>query len=238
MDIKWEKNILRKCYITLKLYSSKPYNFNFLVNFIRCFFSINFKSFILSKSRYSEYDWKFDVLNSCLYCMTKSISGLVGLIQTSDSLRYNYWLTEPDKLENIVKFISMNTNKKDEIKFLDLGSGPGLIFEMMPKNFKCFGYELNKRLANLGRAMGLNIRIKNILELHRNDIKDYDVIYMFEPLIDKQDREYFARSLSKIVSDNQIVIYKQGGGMIESLKQYFKVKTILNMRGIYQLKLK
>ena len=178
MNIRWEFDTIKDCHKILKLYSTKSYYINFLINLARCYFSINIKYIFNSRKRYNEYDWMFDVLNSNLYCMSKSIRGLRRLIQTSDDMRYNYWLTEPDKLENIIKFVSSKFENNKKIKFLDLGSGPGLIFKMMPKNYICSGYEINERLTNIGRCMKLDIKKRNILEKKEvmGNIKDLSIL--------------------------------------------------------------
>lgn len=96
---------------------------------------------------------------------------------------------------------------------LDLGSGPGLILNPIKRNIpnsKCVGYEIENDLVNIGNCISrLPILKKDILKITQEDIKDFQVIYFWEPLRDQQLAKRFVKNLSKIVVPNQVICYKR-----------------------------
>lgn len=182
-----------------------------------------------------NFQLKYDILNKCLNFIS-NFYGINDLINTYDDDKYNYWMSDPIRLRNIINFI--NRKKSGNINFLDLGSGIGFIFKLMPKNFTCVGYEIQDELICIGNKYKLNICKKNILELKKEDISNFDVIYIFEPLKNKKDCEIFTNNLIKIINNEQLLIYSQGGMMGDFLKVYFNMDIIENCVGLYHLYMK
>jgi hypothetical protein len=219
--IKWQIETLNNCYNTIKEYDN--YKYEFFKNILR-YIVIDLQYIFLFRFLY-DYNWKYDLLKSTLFCITRCCKSVSELAFTYDDLIFNYWLTEPYKIESMINFIT-TLIKKEKIKFLDLG----LIFKMLPSNYQCAGYEINKDLVELGCKMKLDIKEKDILKLKKKDIKDFDVIFFYEPIVNLKNRDIFAKNLSKII-DKQIIIYNQGGGMINNLRNYFEVTYIRNLSG-------
>ncbi len=121
--------------------------------------------------------------------------------------------------------------------FLDVGCGPGLTLIMARHcGFKATGLELDRdtiRLAKklLGYSYGTDIRRADILK-HRR-YRDYDVIFMFNPLCD--------RALKIQLEERVLRQAKKGALILTSYcgEVYWKnpaVKTIeqTSMRGMFQ----
>ena len=116
---------------------------------------------------------------------------------------------------------------------LDLGSGPGLILNPIKRNVphsRCVGYEIEEELVNIGNSISyLPILRKDILKITKEDIKDFQVIYFWEPLKDEVLAKKFVENLSKIVIPNQIICYKPAGFIYNFLRQNSKFTEIKDL---------
>ena len=94
---------------------------------------------------------------------------------------------------------------------VDLGCGLAFGILCLEKefNFKVGGYDINKDLL-----IGLDserFKEKDILKLTTDDIKDYEVIYFYDPFITIYMKYKFIENLIKIMLPGQHVIMRDSG---------------------------
>ena len=77
--------------------------------------------------------------------------------------------------------------------------------ELIMENAKFFG----KKLTLLGGDESLTIRKKDIMSLTTNDIKEFEVIYFWQPFKDEILLNKFLINLFEIISPNQTILFKK-----------------------------
>ena len=116
-------------------------------------------------------------------------------------------------------------------KVADLGSGPGLTLSVFREYLPLFkslytGFELDRRFVPFGKALGIDIQVKDITKLKVEDISQFEALYMYEPLRDEKLIEKFVKNLDKIMRDDQVIILASAGKMICHFNKYFKSAQI------------
>jgi hypothetical protein len=119
---------------------------------------------------------------------------------------------------------------------IDLGAGIGHGIEILnTMGLQAKGYEIKdslikenahffgKKLTMLGANESLTIEKKDIMNLTKNDIKDFEVIYLWQPFKDKILLNKFFINLFKIISLNQIILFKKDNILKE---KYVKEKYL------------
>lgn len=142
---------------------------------------------------------------------------------------------------SLIKFLELNNIKS----FLDLGCGAGILFKILNyynNNLKLKGYEIEDNLIEICNKLnyyGSAVK-KDILKLSIDDIKDYQVLYFWEPLYNTDLAKKFVTNLAKIIQPNQIIVYYQSGSIGNYLEKNKKIEQlgIFYNYKIYKLKTK
>lgn len=118
----------------------------------------------------------------------------------------------------------------------DIGSGPGLGLKAIdwyhdkksqPCRITLKGCDNELSFYAQGNNLSLNIVLKDMTILTKEDIKNYKILYFYEPLIDRTLCNAFAENLSKIVNKKQIIVYYSAGAMGQDLNKHLKNTHIL-----------
>ena len=140
---------------------------------------------------------------------------------------------------NLIKFLEINNINS----FLDLGCGAGILLRMVNLyniNLKLKGYEIEDNLISICNKLNYKEPAikKDILKLKVDDIKDYQVLYFWEPLYNKDLAKKFVTNLAKIIQPNQIIVYYQSGSISDYLIQNKKIEFLGNFYNykIFRLK--
>jgi 2-polyprenyl-3-methyl-5-hydroxy-6-metoxy-1,4-benzoquinol methylase len=140
---------------------------------------------------------------------------------------------------NLIKFLKLNNIKS----FLDLGCGAGILFRILHifnYELKLKGYEIEDNLIEICNRLNHTKPAvkKDILKLTIDDIKDYQVLYFWEPLCDRKLAEKFVTNLAKILQPNQIIVYYQSGSIGDFLVENKKIESMGNFYNykIFRLK--
>lgn len=130
----------------------------------------------------------------------------------SEKEAYGYYCTSNEYLITIIKALKIGS-------IIDLGCGINILLNEL-KYFlyylKIKGFENEKSLINISKKI-YNTNSENIIEkkdiisLTKSDITGYDVLYFWEPLIDRISCEKFVKNLIKQMNVGQIIIYQCSG---------------------------
>lgn len=136
----------------------------------------------------------------------------------------------------VIKYIETNDIKS----VLDLGSGCGIFLKVLKQytNIEIMGYEIDNILVNLANKFHVPTLKKNIITLKKSDIEKYQLIYFWEPLADDELAKKFANNLVKILSKDQIIIYKCAASIGKYLEQTKKLDSVDIIEGYTLYKLK
>ena len=153
------------------------------------------------------------------------INGLGNKI--NDNTAYNYI---PYYYENLYT-ICILLGRLGVNKVADLGSGPGLALHVFREHLSLFksiytGFEIDKRFVPFGKALGIDIQVKDITKLKVEDISKFEALYMYEPLIEEKLIEKFVKNLDKIMRNDQVIILASAGRMICHFQKYFEIAQI------------
>lgn len=123
---------------------------------------------------------------------------------------------------------------------LDLGSGAGILLFLLQRqgNIRVRGYEIESSLIEIANKLlpGFTIQ-KDILTLKVEDIQNFDTLYFWEPLADKELAKKFIDNLLSILLPKQVIIYKPSGYIRQCLEKSKKLVSI-QFRGLILYKLK
>lgn len=146
---------------------------------------------------------------------------------------------------NIVELASIMLDLKldsKEIKFVDLGSGPGtlllclsIFFDKMHfvgydneslfvDNIGFLDYPYNVKLDNV------KLEKKDLLRLTKIDIESADVFYMYEPFSNGKKAKDFVDNLVPLLKSGQIIIYNHAGNIGEFLSETGQFKRVPRMK--------
>lgn len=136
---------------------------------------------------------------------------------------YGYYMS------GFIRDLYVIMNRLKLTKLLDLGSGP--MIGLMPlhnRGIICKGFEIEDNFINLAnRLLYYNSCVKkDILKITKSDIKDYEVIFFYEPFCSKKLSKQFIQNLSKIVSKEQIIVYNQANfdNYLDECQNFAKIK--------------
>ena len=97
---------------------------------------------------------------------------------------------------------------------IDLGAGVGYSVEVSnDMGFKAKGYEIEDKFIEEHNNIFNNNNIikKDIMTLKTQDIKDFAVIYIYQPFRDRTLMREFLNNLINILVSDQIILYKNDG---------------------------
>ncbi len=123
---------------------------------------------------------------------------------------------------------------------VDLGCGLGFGMLLLRDKFgvEVGGYELDSELlSKIPKKDKHLFKEKNILDLTKDDIKDYQVIYFYDPIYNTESRKRFIDNLSNIMSEGQYLIFKDAGNFTTTweimMEHKDKFKTIYFIKGAF-----
>jgi hypothetical protein len=138
----------------------------------------------------------------------------------SEKRAYGYYCTSNAYLITIIKALKIGS-------IIDLGCGINILLNEL-KYFlyylKIKGFENEKSLINISKKI-YNTNSENIIEkkdiisLTKSDVTGYDVLYFWEPLIDRISCEKFVNNLLKKMTVGQIIIYQCSGNIRDFLDE-------------------
>ena len=116
----------------------------------------------------------------------------------------NVLIPRPDS-EIIIEQVLRIFQKKNNIKFLDIGTGSGCIMLSIlkkRKDFKGTGIDICDRALKVSKINAHKLGVKNRVRLYKSDIDKfllgkYDLIISNPPYINKLDLKYLDREISK-----------------------------------------
>lgn len=105
--------------------------------------------------------------------------------------------------------IAVTLNKLKKTKVIDLGCGAGILMQILNTlGFRTKGFEIEDSLITRARFITNNIFKKDITEITTEDIKDYEVLYFWEPIPGDALSRKFVANLEKVMLPGQMIIYK------------------------------
>ena len=120
-------------------------------------------------------------------------------------------------------------NEKNLKKVIDLGAGEGHVIELLnDMGFQAKGYEIEDELIEQyhQKFNKDNIIKKDIMFLTTDDIKDFEVIYFYDPFRDLELKKNFLIYITNIVIPDQTIIYKHEKDRIKNyLSEVTGLKT-------------
>lgn len=125
-------------------------------------------------------------------------------------------------------YFFMKKHKKKRI--CDLGSGAGVLLQTIKTinwNIIVKGFEIEKSLVEYSNTYN-NFRTleKDILTLTKEDLKDQEIIYFWEPLYEDGLAKKFAENLGKVLTKGQLIVYYQSGRIGDHLKKVENFKFL------------
>lgn len=115
--------------------------------------------------------------------------------------------------------------------FVDLGSGPGLTLatvSLVTHIKNNVGFENEDSLVELAKKMQFNVYKEDITTLKPEDIKDYQVVYFYEPIHDDEKCKIFIDNLCDIMYKGQLCIFQCAGSSYSHMLKNPLVKNIDN----------
>ena len=182
-----------------------------------------------------------------LEILSLELSVLYRVLQNSNNEDNNSYIIKNGQYKyynntyvlNLIKFIKLNNIKS----FLDLGCGAGILLKILHifnYELKLKGYEIEDNLIEICNRLNYTKPAvkRDILKLTIDDIKDYQVLYFWEPLYDRKLAKKFVTNLAKILQPNQIIVYYQSGSIGDFLIQSKKIEYMGNFYNykIFRLK--
>lgn len=149
-----------------------------------------------------------DLIYSFINTINNSLDILVKdkkKFRYEDEGRYAYVPSQPNVYIEKFKAIEDLISKKKDIKFLEVGSGIGLValtFNSIFNNSTILGLEINDELI----TKSLIPTLKCDCLLFEN-YKDYDVIYMWRPLLNEKQIELENKIISEMKLGAILVTY-------------------------------
>jgi 2-polyprenyl-3-methyl-5-hydroxy-6-metoxy-1,4-benzoquinol methylase len=120
---------------------------------------------------------------------------------------------------------------------VDLGCGPGDTLQILEKyGMRVKGFEIEPDFIRMSEQVYPSmtcIEQKDICKLDKVDIRDYQVIYFWEPISDYLQCKKFVSNLVEIMNSNQIIFMKPNGYILDILSAHSRVEEITNGRGSY-----
>lgn len=144
----------------------------------------------------SYYNAKYNPKNSIVH------------YQEKDNGEWGYVIN--NKFGDVVDYMLEN----DFTKIVDLGSGVGHGIELLHRmGFYARGYENEDILIQennivFGKKLHSLIQNKNVMTLTTSDIKDFEVLYCWDPFKDEKLKKKFMHNLIDIMLPGQVILNK------------------------------
>ncbi len=196
----------------------------------------NIKEIILShsyKSLLTQYLTTFDALVNNIPELNEKCNHHID-----DHKAYGYFISRT------VSELYLLLNELKVNSLLDLGCGMGIILKILTQlsefdeerkqRLILGGIEIDETLVKYSKLIyEYGVKQGDILKLSKEDIKGYDVIYMWEPLIYEEHIKKLHDDLFKLMDVNQKIIFCPGGRMISYFEnsKYFKSYNSTNKNG-------
>lgn len=172
------------------------------------------------------------------------------------------WNYVPTKESSMIDIISLLI-KLDITSFIDLGCGAGILLQILHdvhntypsmfnfKKLRLNGIELERKWINKSKLLlSTNfvnkqnwdfqnkkiIKKGDITKIRKQSIKDFECIYVYEPLIDKENCKKFADNIFSIMSNKQILVLNPHYNMEKYLDEIFGEHLNIGGLFIYQKK--
>ncbi len=120
---------------------------------------------------------------------------------------------------------------------VDLGCGEafGVLSLKNKLGFKVGGYDFNKKLLSKIPVENKNFKFKDILTLKPKDIKDYEVVYFYDPIYKKELKKIFIDNLIDIMYSGQYLMMRDDGtyitiDMLEENKNIEKISPNISYK--------
>lgn len=153
-----------------------------------------------------------DIVNLAIRIITNTYMLKRTSLKRSDSA-YGYYINE--NFGAVVDYMI----KKKKSSLVDLGAGAGhclLLLHGMGYTVK--GYEDDRMLIETHiKLRGNNIEQKDIWNLTVEDIKDYQVIYFYQPFKSTVKMKKFIKLVLELKQKKQVVLYQPAKGELEIL---------------------
>lgn len=103
--------------------------------------------------------------------------------------------------------VTLNKLKKERV--IDLGCGVGILMQVLNTlGFRTKGFEIEDCLITRAGYITNNVHKKDITEITTEDIKDYEVLYFWEPIPGEALSRKFVENLEKVMLPGQMIVYK------------------------------
>ncbi len=101
-------------------------------------------------------------------------------------------------------------------RFLDLGCGLGIVGHVVwtEKGVKAYGYDINQDYVNIANYLGNFAHVKDITTLRAEDVKFANIIYFWDPILDRELSAKFIKNLIPLMKRGQIIIHNASGPQI------------------------
>lgn len=129
---------------------------------------------------------------------------------------WGYYPSDPYIIKNIVNFLSSQPYDSvaydSTLSFCDLGSGAGILLAVLKDIFPKLtvkGFENERTLIKISKSILPENAIvyKDLMLIKEKDIKEYSILYSWEPMRDDEKLKKFFEVLAKAMNKNQLFIY-------------------------------
>lgn len=135
-----------------------------------------------------------------------------------DNSEYGYYINQDfSRLAEILQVYKVK-------HLVDLGSGSGILLYVLSRYLyytKFTGYEIEETLINFSNLYLKSRRIttykKDLLKLTKKDLENFDCLYFWEPIYNKDLAKVFVNRLVTSMYPGQLIIYKCSGSILTHL---------------------
>ena len=195
---------------------------------------------ILEKMSAHYYDIYNHFVNHVDFAESNRLKAITGKIKAeNDGEQFGYVLNP------YVGILYVLLKRLGKNSLIDLGSGAGLLLAILnayDKELKLAGIEIEEELLVISDKLHVNAYNKDLLYLQAADIRDYEVVYFWEPFHNSDPGIKFANNLIDCMYPGQILIMRPTGKIINTLSTSKDLKPITDQRlhtfGVYNLFIK
>lgn len=143
---------------------------------------------------------------------------------------YGYFVNSRTTLFTLTRVLNIRS-------LVDLGCGAGVLISCLEDYiFKVKGYDNEKDLVDIANKISRNkelAELKDITKLTKDDIKNFDAVYFWEPIIDEKMATKFVKNLLKVMKKDQYIFYYNSGKIGRLLEEHGVKKGIISQPYFY-----